>query len=64
MVFMEEQKLLTIEQVAKYLQVSRSTIYFFMEQAENPLPYIQMSKMRKRFSKEAIDKWLINGGKK
>jgi len=51
-------ELLTIKQLQKYLQVSRSMVYEFIWQKENPLPVLYLSERIPRFRKTDVEKWL------
>jgi len=51
-------ELMTVNQVAEYLQVSRAEIYHYFKRKENPLKYIQISKATRRVRKQDIIEWL------
>lgn len=59
---MEQDKLLTIQQVADYLQVGRGQVYKFFKHKSNPLHYIYIMKNRRRIQKPDLEKWISNGG--
>ena len=48
-------KLLTIEQVADFLQVKQSTIYAWIHQQY--IPYVKVGRLV-RFQKSRVEKWL------
>ena len=51
-------KLLTINQVAELLQVSRPTVYEYMDDKKHPLPVIYLGDRTPRFRKSDIEAWL------
>lgn len=55
---MTEATVLTIEELAEYLRISKSTLYKLVR--ENRLPCQKIGK-HWRFRKEAIDRWLEEG---
>lgn len=55
---MESEELLTIDQTAEYLQVTRAQIYLFFKRKVNPLPYIQVSEQTRRIDKKDLFLWL------
>lgn len=54
----EESQLLTVEEAAEFLSVSRTTIYQL--KAHNKIPFMQKGK-RLYFTKENLMKWLEEG---
>jgi len=54
--FMEEMEIMTVKQVAKYLQIDEHTIYKLARSGE--IPSIKISGQW-RFMKELIDKWIM-----
>ncbi len=57
---MESKDLLTINQVALFLQVSRSQVYEFFNDKVNPLPYFHLSERKPRVRKIDLDEWIEN----
>lgn len=55
-----ESELLTINQVAEFLQVSRATIYEYIADKKHPLPVFYLSDRTPRFKKADIEKWLAD----
>ena len=53
-----ENDLLTINQVAKILQVSRATVYEFINRKENPLPLFYLSERAPRVRVAHLDAWI------
>lgn len=53
-----EKELLTINQVAELLQVSRATIYEYIADPNHPLPVFYLSDRTPRFKRADIEKWL------
>ncbi len=53
---MEEREILTVKQVAQYLQMDEHTVYRLARSGE--IPSIKISGQW-RFMKELIDKWII-----
>ncbi len=51
------ERLMTIEEVAEYMQVSRFTVYRLSK--EQSIPATKIGRQW-RFSKEEIDRWLRN----
>lgn len=51
-------KILTINQVADLLQVSRPRVYDLMNKVSNPIPYTRIGKNSVRFIEEDIKSWL------
>lgn len=47
----------TIDDVCRYLQFGRTTIFGFIKQRHNPLPVIRIGPSI-RFKKAAIDQWI------
>ena len=62
------QDFMDLEGVAKYLKISMSTIYRYVNSKENPLPSFKISKKVIRVKKDELDKWILeyrkNGGDK
>lgn len=58
MEFME--KLMTLDEAAKYLRVAQSTIYGWT--SSKRIPYRKAGRLL-RFSKEALDEWMFDLGK-
>jgi len=55
-----ENELLTINQLAEFLQVSRATIYEYIADPKHPLPVFYLSDRTPRFKKADIEKWLAD----
>ena len=53
----ENEKLLTIKEVADILQVNESTIYRYMADEENPLPTLKLKGIT-RIIKGELDAWI------
>ena len=53
-----ENDLLTINQVATILQVSRATVYVYINQKENPLPLFYLSERTPRVKRSELDLWV------
>jgi len=55
-----------LEEVAKYLKVSMSTIYRYINSEENPLPSFKLTKKHIVVKKDELDAWIEeyrkNGG--
>ena len=49
---------LTIEEVAKFLHVSRQHLYKLLYRESDPLPSVRISEMSVRIIKSELDKWL------
>ena len=54
----EETQLMTIEDVAEYLKVSRSQVKRFMNADVNPLPVMHVSERAPRISLVELKKWV------
>jgi excisionase family DNA binding protein len=54
-----ERTWLSVEQVAKYLGVSKETIYRLL--SENKIPSTRINKLHK-FYRQKIDKWMLKNG--
>lgn len=52
------KELLTINQVADYLQVSRQTVYEYFSDKENPLPVFYLSDRTPRVKKAELEAWM------
>lgn len=55
---MEAQGLLTVAEVASYLSRSRAMIYRLIQDADDPLPCVEVGTRSKRFRREDVDLWL------
>ncbi len=53
-------QILVAEEVAEILRVDRQRVYQMVR--EKSLPFILLGRRQYRFSKQAIDVWLENGG--
>lgn len=53
-----ENEILTVDQVAEMLQVSRSTIYTFIADKDHPLPVFYLSTRTPRFRKKEVETWI------
>lgn len=54
-----ENEIMTVSDVAKYLQVSRSKVYELISKMEDPLPIItKIGVASPRFLKDQVDAWL------
>jgi len=51
-------ELLTINEVATALGVSRAKVYKFIKSEKNPLPVIYLSERTPRIRKEDLDIWI------
>ena len=51
-------ELLTITQLQEMFQVSRATIYEFLNQPENPLPVSYLSDRSPRFKRSVVEEWV------
>ena len=56
----EYKEFMDLEEVAKYLGVSISTVYRYIRDRKNPLPTFQISKQIIRVKKVELDIWLEN----
>ncbi len=54
------QQILVADEVAEILRVDRQRVYEMVR--EKSLPFILLGQRQYRFSKQAIDVWLENGG--
>jgi excisionase family DNA binding protein len=57
---MNEMNYLDMENLSKYVYLSKSTIYKMV--SNNTIPYIKIG-TRTLFVKDQIDKWALNNGK-
>ena len=53
----EPDSIMTIEDVAKYLKIPKSTVYILAQEGKIPC---QKVGRQWRFHKEAIDQWIMN----
>lgn len=53
-------QLLIAEQVAEWLKIKKSRVYFLVR--ENRIPVIVLGERQYRFSRQAIERWLDQGG--
>lgn len=49
---------MTVDQVAKYLQVSRQQVYVYIEQKTNPLPSFKLSEGTRRVKRQDLIDWM------
>ncbi len=54
------QQILVADEVAEILRVDRQRVYQMVR--EKSLPFILLGQRQYRFSKQAIETWLENGG--
>jgi len=54
---LNELEFYTLEEVAKILNISQTTVRRYIRQEENPLPVIKMSAQEYRVSKEDLLNW-------
>ena len=54
------QKMLTPEEVSKYLNVSMPTVYRYLNDKEKPLPSYKLTKKSIRIKKEDLENWIKN----
>lgn len=58
---MEENNLMDVEMVSKYLHVKKSTIYSWTSQ--KLIPHVKVAgRKRTLYIKDQIDQWLLSGG--
>jgi len=57
---MEEKRFFDVPGLAKYIYMSKSTIYKMV--SNQTIPHIKIG-ARTLFDREQIDRWVINGGK-
>jgi excisionase family DNA binding protein len=55
---MNEEKILTLQEVAEYLKVSVEQVYRFVKRDDNPLPVIIISDKTKRVRMSELQAWL------
>ena len=55
-----EKEILVAEEVAEMLRVDKQRVYQMVR--EKSIPFILLGQRQYRFSKQAIDAWLENGG--
>lgn len=55
-----EHEFLTIPDVAAYLGVTVATIYRYIHDKANPLPFIKISRSTLRINKKELDIWIFN----
>ncbi len=55
-----ETQILVADEVAKLLRVDKQRVYQMVR--EKSLPFILLGQRQYRFSKQAIETWLENGG--
>ncbi len=55
-----EKEILLTEEVAKLLRVDKQRVYQMVR--EKSIPFILLGQRQYRFSKQAIEAWLENGG--
>jgi len=60
----EYQDFMDLEEVAKYLKVSMSSVYLYINLKENPLPSYKISKKVIRVRREELDEWIVEYRKK
>lgn len=53
-----EKEVMTIKEVAEYLQVSEAQVYTYMNQNVNPLPSVLLSKGTRRIKKQEVINWM------
>ena len=56
---MNEEKILTLQEVAEYLKVSVEQVYRFVKRDDNPLPVIIISDKTKRVRMSDLQAWLL-----
>lgn len=56
---MNEEKFLDMENLSKYVHLSKSTIYKMV--CNKTIPYVKLG-TRTLFVKDQIDKWVLSGG--
>ena len=55
---MNEEKILTLQEVADYLKISVEQVYRFIKRDENPMPVIYLSDKTKRVRMTDLQGWL------
>ncbi len=55
-----EKQILVAEEVAELLRIDKQRVYQMVR--EKSIPFILLGQRQYRFSKQAIDAWLENGG--
>ena len=50
--------LMTIAQLQEFLQISRTTVYDFVQLKDNPLPVFYLSDRSPRFKKSVVIEWM------
>jgi excisionase family DNA binding protein len=55
---MENKDLLTIDEVAEILKISRATVYTFINNKENPIPVVYLSDRTPRVKADELGRWV------
>lgn len=55
-----EKQLLVAEEIAKILRIDKQRVYELVR--TNQIPFIRLGERQYRFSFEAVNKWLADGG--
>ncbi len=55
-----QKQILVAEEVADFLRIDKQRVYQMVR--EKSLPFILLGQRQYRFSKQAIESWLENGG--
>jgi excisionase family DNA binding protein len=56
------KEILVAREVADILRVDVQRIYSMIRDPDNDLPFILLGQRQYRFSKQAVEQWLENGG--
>lgn len=57
-----EKQILVAEEVADLLRIDKQRVYELVRQSQ--IPFIRLGERQYRFSKQAIEKFLLDGGTK
>lgn len=53
-----DNDIMTIDEVAQFLRISKEQVYKLGKQAQHPLPMIRVGRQTKRVNRKALNTWL------